>query len=318
MLHCAAGIDLGGTETKIGLVDETGNILLKRAISTNVENGKIDVIDRISETVNELIKELRKKYSSIKLLGIGIGSPGQINKEKGIVLFSPNFPDWRNFGVVPLIEERTGIDAYIENDANSFVLGEWAFGNHKGSNHIIGLTLGTGVGSGVISHGQLITGHNGYATELGHMIIDSNGPVCGCGSHGCLEAFASATAIIKYAKESKKRFPDSQIFESEQISAKTIIEAAKSSDVLAKIIFQRMVRALAVATGNFIHIFNPEVIIFGGGISRAGSFLLDAVKEEYKKYTMLSFQETAAIELSNLVENAAIKGASSIVFYRLS
>ncbi len=318
MFHCAAGIDLGGTDTKIGLVDETGNILLKKTISTNVENGKIDVIDRISETINELVKELRKKYSSIELLGIGIGSPGQINKEKGIVLFSPNFPDWKNFGVVPLIEERTGIDAYIENDANSFVLGEWAFGNHKGSSNIIGLTLGTGVGSGVISHGQLITGHNGYASELGHMIIDFNGPVCGCGSHGCLEAFASATAMIKFAKESQKRFPDSQIFKAEKISAKTIIEAAKNNDILARIIFRRMVKALAVATGNFIHIFNPEVIIFGGGISRAGSFLLDAVKEEYKKYTMLSFQKTAAIELSNLVENAAIKGASSIVFYRLS
>ncbi|MFO7881584.1 MAG: ROK family protein [Kosmotogaceae bacterium] len=318
MSQCAVGIDLGGTETKIGIVDETGNILLKRTIATNVENGKIDVIDRISKSVKELIKELHNKYSSVKLLGIGIGSPGQIDKEKGFVLFSPNFPDWKNFGVVPLIEERTGIDAYIENDANSFVLGEWAFGNHKGSNHIIGLTLGTGVGSGVISHGQLITGLNGYASELGHMIIDSNGPVCGCGSHGCLEAFASATAMIKYANESKKRFPDSQIFRSDKISAKSIIEAAKNEDVLADIIFCRMVKALAIATGNFIHIFNPEVIIFGGGISRAGPFLLDGVKEEYKKYTMLSFQKTAAIELSNLVEDAAIKGASSIVFYRLS
>ncbi|TYB92335.1 MAG: ROK family protein [Kosmotoga sp.] len=318
MSQCAIGIDLGGTDTKIGIVDENGDILLKKTISTKVENGKVDVINRISECVNKLIEEFNNRYPEMGLLGIGIGSPGQIDKENGIVLFSPNFPDWRNFGVVPLIEERTKINAYIENDANSFVLGEWAFGNHKGSNHIIGLTLGTGVGSGVISHGQLITGYNGYASELGHMIIDSNGPICGCGSYGCVEAFASATAMIKYANESRKRFPDSLIFESDKINAKTILEAARNNDVLATMIFRRMVKALAIATGNFIHIFNPEVIIFGGGISRAGSFLLDAIKQEYKKYTMLSFQDTASIELSNLVEDAAIKGASSIVFYRLS
>lgn len=312
-MELVVGVDLGGTETKIGLVDKHGEILDKATIPTLVSRGRHDVVMRIADSINSL---LEKNAVKDKVLAIGIGSPGSIDRDSGTVLFSPNFPDWRDFPLASLMKENTGLETFVENDANAFVLGEWAFGKYKGSRHMVGLTLGTGVGSGVISHGQLITGHNGFAAELGHIIVEPNGPLCGCGSHGCLEAIASATAIVRFAHEYRKRFPDSVIFSSENIEAKTVIDAAKNGDELGNIIFNRVVDALARGIGNFIHIFNPEVVIIGGGVSKAGNFLLKNLKKQVNRYVMNSFKGTAIIDLSDLVENAGIKGAASVVFYR--
>ncbi|ACR80551.1 MULTISPECIES: ROK family protein [Kosmotoga] len=307
------GIDLGGTETKIGLVDEHGKILNKTTIPTLVSRGREDVVARIANSIHNILDIANEKD---KVLAIGIGSPGSIDRDSGKVLFSPNFPDWRDFPLASMIRKHTGLETFIENDANAFILGEWAFGKYKGSKHMIGLTIGTGIGSGVISHGQLITGHNGYAVELGHIIVEPNGPLCGCGSHGCLEAVASATAIVRFAHEYRKRFPDSAIFSSEKIEAKTVIDAAKSGDELGKIIFDRFIDALARGIGGFIHTFNPEVVIVGGGVSKAGDFLLKNLRERVDRYVMTSFKGTAKVDLSDLVEDAGIKGAASIVFYR--
>jgi len=312
-MELVIGVDLGGTETKIGLVDRHGEILNKTTIPTLVSQGRHDVVMRIADSINNLLNTSTIKG---KVLAIGIGSPGSIDRDNGTVLFSPNFPDWRDFPLASLMKEHTGLETFVENDANAFVLGEWAFGKYKGSKHMVGLTIGTGIGSGVISHGQLITGHNGFAAELGHIIVEPNGPLCGCGSHGCLEAVASATAIVRFAHEYRKRFPDSVVFSSEKIEAKTVIDAAKNGDKLGKIIFNRVIDALARGIGGFIHIFNPEVVIIGGGVSKAGTFLLENLQEQVNRYVMTSFKGTAKIDLSDLVENAGIKGAASIVFYR--
>ncbi len=306
------GIDLGGTFFKVGLVEvESGKILKKMEQETKVHEGREKVIERMAQAVNEITQ-------GVEYLGVGIGSPGSIDHDKGIVRFSPNFPDWIDFELGGMLSNKLGKPVYVENDANAFVLGEKWFGAGKGYNHIVALTLGTGVGGGVISHGMLITGHNGIGTELGHVIIEPNGPQCGCGNYGCLEALASATAIRRMALEGQKKFPESVIFKSEKVDAKAVFDAAREGDLLGRLIVDRVVNALAIGISNFIHIFNPEVIVIGGGVSRAGDILFKPLREKVEHLVMPSFKGTYKILQSPLVEEAGILGAASVILQNLN
>ncbi|ABS59955.1 ROK family protein [Fervidobacterium nodosum] len=306
------GIDLGGTFFKVGLVDaESGKILRKLERETKVNEGGDSVIQRMAEAVEEITE-------GIEYIGVGIGSPGSIDHDKGIVRFSPNFPGWVNFELGGLLSNKLNKPVFVENDANAFVLGEKWFGAGKGYNHIVALTLGTGVGGGVISHGMLITGHNGIGTELGHVIIEPNGPQCGCGNYGCLEALASATAIRRMALEGQKKFPESVIFQSENVDAKSVFEAAKMGDGLGKAIVDRVVNALSIGIANFIHIFNPEIIVVGGGVSRAGDILFEPIREKVQHLVMPSFKGTYKIVQSPLVEEAGILGAASVILQNVN
>jgi glucokinase len=314
MKNKAVGIDLGGTETKIGLVDGDGDILKKEIISTDVEDGFRKVISKVGMTVLEMLK--KENISKNEILGIGIGSPGSVDRNTGIVLFSPNFPDWQYTPLTEYLEEITNIDTFVENDANAFALGEWAFGKHRRCKNIIGLTLGTGVGGGVIINDQLLVGANGFASELGHVIVQPEGPLCGCGSHGCIESYASAPNIVRQAKEYFKKFPDSYIFSLSKITAKDVFDAAKKGDRVASLVLEKVTTILAIAISNYIHIFNPEYVIIGGGVSKAGSILLNPIVEKTPRYLWPSFKDTFNIELSNLIEDAGIKGSASIVYFR--
>lgn len=305
------GVDLGGTSFKVGLIEvESGKIIRKAEEKTLVEEGGEKIVKRMAVTITKIT-------DGYDLLGIGIGSPGSIDHDRGIVRFSPNFPNWINFELGGNLSKLLDKPVYVENDANSFVLGEKWFGAGKGYNHIVGITLGTGVGGGVISHGMLITGKDGIGTELGHVIIDPNGPQCGCGDYGCLEAFASATAIKRMAWEGKKKFPESIIFDSEHIDGKVVFDAAKAGDMLGQLIVEKVVNALAVGISNFIHIFNPEVVVVGGGISRAGDILFEPLEKRVEHLVMPSFKGTYKIVQSPLVEEAGILGAASIVLQHL-
>lgn len=305
------GIDLGGTFFKVGLVEvETGKIKNKIEQETNVQEGREKVIERMAKAVLDITK-------GSEYLGVGIGSPGSIDHDKGIVRFSPNFPDWVDFELGEMLSSKLGKPVYVENDANAFVLGEKWFGAAKGHSHIVALTLGTGVGGGVISHGMLITGHNGIGTELGHVIIEPKGPQCGCGNYGCLESLASATAIRRMAIEGQKKFPESIIFKSEKIDAKAVFDAAKQGDLLGKSIIEIVINALAIGISNFIHIFNPEVVVIGGGVSRAGEILFNPLREKVEHLVMPSFKGTYEIVQSPLFEEAGILGAASVILQNL-
>jgi len=305
------GIDLGGTFFKVGLVEvESGKIQRKIEQETKVHEGRQKVIERMAKAVLEITEGV--EYS-----GVGIGSPGSIDHDRGIVRFSPNFPDWIDFELGGMLSRSLGKPVYVENDANAFVLGEKWFGAGKGYNHIVALTLGTGVGGGVISHGVLITGHNGIGTELGHVIIEPNGPQCGCGNYGCLEALASATAIRRMALEGQKKFPESAVFKSEKVDAKAVFDAARKGDLLGKLVVDRVINALAIGISNFIHIFNPEVIVIGGGVSRAGDVLFEPLREKVEHLVMPSFKGTYKILQSPLVEEAGILGAASVILQNL-
>ncbi|HAA85063.1 MAG TPA: ROK family protein [Kosmotogaceae bacterium] len=311
------GVDLGGTQTKIGIVDEQGEIILKRIIETRVGDRSETIVSRIAETISSVIKEVNVDRDTV--LGVGIGSPGSIDRENGVVLFSPNFPNWRNMELKRRIEEKTGLKTFLENDANAFILGEWAFGEHAGCDHMIGITLGTGIGGGVIAAGKLLIGADGFGGELGHIIVEPDGPTCGCGSHGCVESIASAPSIGRLAKEMRKRFPNSKMFESgPQPSTKQVFQAATQGDEAARLVLERVYRALSLAIGNYIHIFNPRYVVLGGGVSRAGEPLLNGIRKCVERFTMSSFKGTYEIILSQLFEDAGIKGAASIVFYKFS
>ncbi len=308
------GVDLGGTTFTVGLVDESGKIIKKIARETHVEEGKDKVIERIAEAVNEVATE-DVEY-------VGIGSPGSIDRDNGIVRFSPNFPDWWDVPLADEVEKRTKKKVFVENDANSFVLGEKWFGAGKDYDHIVALTLGTGIGGGVITHGKLLTGSTGIGAELGHIVIEPNGPVCGCGVRGCLEAVASGTAIKRFVMESYKKFPDSKIFAiaggPDKVTPKDVFEAVLLGDRLATLIRDRVVDALARAIASYVHIFNPQVVIIGGGISKAGDVLFNPLNERVNDYVMPSFLGTFKIVRSKLLDDAGVLGAVSIVLNRLS
>ncbi len=296
------GVDFGGTTFTVGLVDaESGEILKEEQHETRAWEGFERITCRIAEVINS-IKEDAK--------AVGIGSPGSILG--GVVKFSPNLPDWKDVPLADRIGKLTGIPTFVENDANAFVLGEKWFGAGKGYDHIVALTLGTGVGGGVITHGILLKGYMGIGAELGHVIVEPNGPKCGCGNHGCLEAIASATAIVRMAKEMKKDFLDSEIFRSDRISARVVMDAARNGDKLGTIIRDRMVDALGRAIAGFAHIFNPQIVILGGGVSRAGDVILKPLKEKVESYLMPSFVGTFDVVISPLLDRAGVLGAASV------
>ena len=299
------GIDLGGTNVAMAVVNENGEILVRKTIETKVQEGFEKVVERISKAANEVINEVGGVSK------IGIGSPGSIDHKNGLVRFSPNFPGWINVPLSKEIEKRTGVGVTLENDANAFVMGEKWFGKGKGYTDIIGITLGTGVGGGVITGGMLLRGHKGIGAELGHVVVDPNGYPCGCGNHGCLETIASATGISRLAREWKERYPDSIITE---FTAKAVMDAARQGDPLGVKVLEIVSQALGIALGSLIHIFNPQLIVIGGGVSRAGDVLLSAVKKRTRENVMRSFWDTYEIVLSDLVDDAGIFGAASMGF----
>ncbi|BBJ28836.1 ROK family protein [Athalassotoga saccharophila] len=300
------GIDLGGTKVAMGVVDENGNISKKKVIDTKTEEGFESVTQRIAQA----IKEINDK--EIKM--IGIGSPGSIDHENGVVRFSPNFPGWINVPLASAISSKVGLRVVVENDANAFAVGEKWFGVAKGYKNVLGLTLGTGVGGGIICDDKVFRGSTGIGAELGHVVVEPNGYLCGCGNHGCLETIASATGISRLAREWKERYPDTII---KEFSAKEVMDAAKKGDPLGVKVFERVTDALGIAIGSFVHIFNPEIIVIGGGVSRAGQFLLDGIEKKTHENVMRSFWGTYKIVLSNLVDDAGIYGAASMCFEEL-
>jgi len=199
------GVDLGGTNYAVGLVDEDGKILARIDGETKVHEGPDAVVER-------LVKSILSLSEGDSIFAVGIGSPGSIDHITGTVRFSPNFPGWIDFPLAEKIERRTSLKVFVENDANAYALGERTFGVAKGMDHVVCLTLGTGIGGGVITHGVLLRGSTGIGAELGHMNVLPNGPKCGCGSRGCLEALASATAIKNFVKEGFERHRESSLF----------------------------------------------------------------------------------------------------------
>ena len=310
----ALGIDIGGTNTKFGLVNHRGEILAKGSIKTDEYEKVEDFIDSLYKNIEPLIKT----YSPHKTLdGIGVGAPNA-NYYRGTIEQAPNLR-WK--GVVPfaeLMSKKFGVPCKMTNDANAAAFGEMMFGAARGMRDFIMITLGTGVGSGIIAGGNLIYGHDGFAGELGHTIVKPGGRKhWSTGSEGSLEAYASATGIAITAKKFRAEFPDSMLNEypEDEINSKTVYECALKEDPTAIEVFRYTGQKLGEALANFVMFSSPEAILLFGGVIKAGDFLLKPTKLHMERNLLPIFRGKVKLVFSELDEaDAAILGASALVW----
>ncbi|MFA6863944.1 MAG: ROK family protein [Dysgonamonadaceae bacterium] len=310
----AIGVDVGGTNTVFGIVDKRGQILKNGSIQTGKHEKIGDFLDELTDALNKLIKEVGSRD---EIKGIGVGAPNG-NFFTGSIEFAPNLR-WK--GVIPFVqmmEERIGIPVALTNDANAAAIGEMTYGCAKGMKDFIVITLGTGVGSGIVVNGQLVYGHDGFAGELGHVIMRrTNGRLCGCGRSGCLEAYSSATGVARTAREYLDMRPDvnSQLrtIPIESITSKDVFDAAKAGDVLAKEVFEFTGQILGEAFADFVAFSSPEAIILFGGLARAGDLILNPIREHMEENLLDIYKNKIKLLFSQLKESdAAVLGASAL------
>ena len=313
------GIDIGGTSIKGGVINDRGGILDRFSLPVN----KYDTPEKTIGELCEIINKIKSKKKFIEpISGIGIGSPGIIDYEKGMILSSPNLPTWTNFEIVKFIEKNTNLPVEINNDANSAALGEATFGSGKKYNNVITLTLGTGVGSGIIINKRIYDGNKHQGAELGHMVIKSHGRKCGCGRRGCLEAYASATALIKFSKEAMSKHPESlmnKIAKEQNIyDARLPFLAMKENDKEGTRIVHKYIEDLSEGILNICNIFRPEAIILSGGVANEGCYLIDMIKKYLRKhhYGMLNSPEVD-IRLASLGYDCGKIGAACLIFSKM-
>ncbi|EYE88697.1 glucokinase [Fervidicella metallireducens AeB] len=308
------GIDLGGTNIAAGIVDLYGEIKHLKSIPTNSERGYEAIVRDIVKLVFELCDEYGIDKSEIKSIGIGI--PGIADK-KGNVISCVNL----NWNDVPLkidLEEYFKIPVFVDNDATVAALAEFECGVMKGAESGVLLTLGTGIGGGIVLNGEVYSGFNGVGSEIGHMVIGENFYDCNCGKNGCFETFASSTAIIKYSKKLLEETNEASLLKDEikgdftKLNAKLIFDFAQKGDKLALNAVTRLIKYLGIGIGNIITIMDPEIIAIGGGISNAGEYLLNLVREEVEKNKNFKNMPIGRIELAKLRNNAGIIGAAMI------
>ncbi len=280
MTAFAIGVDLGGTNLRIAAVDDSGQLMEKMTTGTQVARGRDHVIDEMSAA----IRELAAKFKSDPLLGIGIGVPGIIDMETGMLRESPNLPGWHDYPVRDEIEKRLGTRVILENDANSAALGEKWLGAARDHDDMCMLTLGTGVGGGIVLEGRVWHGFKGMAAELGHITVEPNGPACGCGSRGCVEQFASATAVLRMAKEAiaSGRAPALARAQSDnpEFGSKIVYQMAIQGDRAAKEIYQKVGWALGIVVADLVNIFNLPMHVIGGGVASAWDAFAPAMLKE--------------------------------------
>lgn len=317
MREIAIGIDIGGTNTVIGAVDIKGELLAEDVIRTDKYELVEEYVDKIAETIEKLLNILGEGNS---LVGIGIGAPN-VNGYTGTIEFAPNLRWKGNIKLSPLISKYFDVPVYLLNDANAAALGEMMYGAAKGMSNFVVVTLGTGLGSGFVSNGELIIGHNGHAGELGHTIVEPNGRPCGCGRNGCLEQYASATGIVKTVKDMlKNKSYDSilRAYRDFEITSKLIYQAAQQGDNLSIQAFEFTGKILGFALANAVAIVDPEAIILAGGLSSAGEFLLKPTRKFFEQNLMSNYKNKVKIILSKILSgNPAVLGASAIVWKNL-
>jgi glucokinase len=306
------GVDLGGTNVRIGIVTPDGKVLEKKQYSVDISKKALELFDElISKLTVSIQKEIKK---SKELIGIGIGIAGTIDMERGIIVDSPNIRGLKGFALRDFLEKRIPYPIAIENDANAFTLGEGWVGAAKGCKHYCGITLGTGVGGGMVVAGEILHGTKGMAGEVGHMVIDPEGPLCGCGGRGCLEVYASATAIRRMTLEAIEIGKGRKILTLKKgpqpLTSENIFEAAKSGDLTAKKIFHEMGRYLGLGLVNLINLFNPEKIVIGGKVSRAWDYFIQSVSETVQERAMKGPREKLQIVKAKCGDHAGILGAA--------
>ncbi|HEU4641648.1 MAG TPA: ROK family protein [Gemmatimonadaceae bacterium] len=310
------GVDLGGTNIVVGAMPEDGSRELGvREEPTHSERGAESVVDRIVSMIAQTISDVIATQGARPqdFLGVGIGAPGPLDRERGIVVVAPNL-GWRNFPLREEISERIRLPATLDNDANCATVGEWWRGAAQGARNVVGLTIGTGIGGGIVLDGRLYHGSSDVAGEIGHTTIDSTGRYCRCGNYGCLEAYASGPAIALRAREALERdevsvlhrMVDGQL---ERLTAATVYEAAKNGDALALEVVRDTARFLGTGVANLLNTLNPDVVVITGGVTRAGDRLFEPLRAEVKRRAFRPAVEACRIVPGILHGTAGMVGA---------
>jgi len=310
------GIDVGGTNTVFGIVDARGEIKAQSSISTR---GHATAEEYVSAVCNAMIPLIEESVGLDKIKGVGVGAPNG-NYYNGTIEFAPNLP-WR--GVIPLaklFQDRLGVPCALTNDANAAAVGEMTYGVAKGIKNFIMITLGTGVGSGIVIDGHVVYGHDGFAGELGHVIVrrGADARQCGCGRKGCLEAYCSATGVARTAKEIVTNATEETSLNKlniDDITSKDVYDAAVAGDKVAQSIFDFTGNMLGEAIANFIAFSSPEAVIFFGGLAKSGKYIMDPIKESVDNNILNIFKGKTKLLVSELKDSdAAVLGASALAW----
>ena len=311
----ALGLDIGGTNSVIGAVDKIGNLIACDSVKTRDFATVDEFADAVSIKVKALMSEIGDGWECV---GLGVGAPNA-NYYTGTIDFAPNLP-WKGI-IIPLgkmFEERLSIPVILTNDANAAAVGEMIYGCAKGMKNFIMITLGTGIGSGIIIDGKLLHGSHGVAGELGHVVIDPNGRLCACGRRGCLEAYCSATGIANTAKERVKNSDEPSLLRNikvDEITSKDIYEAAVKGDAMAIDIFRETGTILGSALANFALFSGPEAIILFGGLAKSGDFIMKYTQQAMESTMLELYKGNIKLMLSSLSDsNAAVLGASAMAW----
>ena len=307
------GMDIGGTNTVFGIVDQRGNVLATDSIKTQAYAKIEDYVDAVCEKLIPLIESMGGVE---KIKGMGVGAPNG-NYYNGTIEFAPNLP-WK--GVIPLaalFEEKVGVPTALTNDANAAAIGEMTYGAARGMKDFIMITLGTGVGSGIVINGQLVYGHDGFAGELGHVVVRrENGRLCGCGRRGCLETYCSATGVARTAREFLVARPEPSLLReipAEEIVSKDVYDAAVKGDKLAQDIFEFTGRILGEALADFIAFSSPEAIVLFGGLAKSGDYIMKPIKKALDENILKIYEGKTKLLVSELKDaDAAVLGASAL------
>ncbi len=310
------GVDLGGTNIVVGAMPEDGSgTFAVRSEPTHAQRGAEAVVDHIVAMIAQCVSDVMAEHggSARDFVGVGVGAPGPLDRENGIVVVAPNL-GWRNFPLRDAIAARVRMPVTLDNDANCATVGEWWRGAAQGGRNVVGMTIGTGIGGGVILDGTLYHGSSDVAGEIGHTTIDSTGRYCRCGNYGCLEAYASGTAIAARAREALERNEASMLHtmvdgDLELITAAIVYDAATAGDALAHEIVRDTARFLGAGVANLLNILNPDVVVIAGGVTKAGDLLFGPLRAEVKRRAFRPAVEACRIVPGQLDGTAGLVGA---------
>ncbi len=308
------GIDLGGTYIKAGSVTKEGELLKKASIPSMGESGPNAVVGQIAKAV----ENIKKEHQGDELLGVGIGSPGMVDLDGGTVKYPPNLADWKVFRLGEEVSKKVGGRVEVENDANAAAVGEMKFGAGQGLKDFIMITLGTGVGGGFVVNGKIFRGEDGGAGEIGHITVNMDGPLCGCGNHGCVEAYVGQKYLSRRVGEQLKNHPGSLINklidgDTGKLEPKTISDAAAKGDEFALQVWKETGTYLGTAVASAFNMFDMATLIIGGGVAKAGKPLFDSIEATVKERVLSPLKPRVKVIKAKLENSAGILGAAALI-----
>jgi glucokinase len=304
--QCVAGIDIGGTKIALALAAPDGQIIAGTRFPTRVEDGPTAILERAFDEIDKLLEK-----SGARLAAVGVGCGGPLDRARGLILSPPNLPGWDEFPIVEMLEVRFGVKALLDNDANAAALGEHRYGAGRGLKHLVYITISTGIGGGVIVRGKLVHGVHDGAGEVGHMTVLPDGPPCGCGGRGCLEALCSGPSIARRARERVLAGEASSLSSlgPKELTAQAVAEAARSGDTLASVVWYDTIRHLSVGVGNLFNALAPEAVVIGGGVSTVGEQLFEPLRQQVRARVKMLPPDKINILQASLGGDSGIHGA---------